>query len=96
MTPENDSYGKDSLWLGRCSGFELKNVVIVLTEDLSTEREEFLLKVTVTGKRRALPFESICLTTEENHRKIQLRRRVLDTYHCVNCETAYGRTRQAN
>jgi hypothetical protein len=39
VTPENDSYGKESFWLSRCSGFELKNVVIVLVEDLSTERE---------------------------------------------------------
>jgi hypothetical protein len=39
VTLENDSNEKKSLWLGRCSGFELKNVVIVLAEDLSTERE---------------------------------------------------------
>jgi len=39
VAPENYSFGKKSFWLGRCSGVEFKTVVIVLAEDLSTERE---------------------------------------------------------
>jgi hypothetical protein len=37
VTPENYSFGKESLWLGKCSGVELKNFVTVLAEDLSIE-----------------------------------------------------------
>jgi len=37
VAPGNYSFGKESLWLGRSSGVEIKNVVIVLAEDLSTD-----------------------------------------------------------
>jgi len=39
VAPENYSFRKESLWLGRCSGAELKKDVTVLAEDLSTEGE---------------------------------------------------------
>lgn len=55
MTPENYSFGKESLWFARFSGVELKNVVIVLARDLSTEGGIVLVEDSSDWEKRGAP-----------------------------------------